>query len=225
MPVTLFLNLAVAPYCLSLGKGQQVLDERLKSPAQHYGENLIFDIRDILDAQKVSWSDIHKIFLITGPGNYSGLRISITTAKTIAALCPAKIVPLSTFEALATMLIRVQGLHFVIAPAIRGSLNVQLWVSDGKTGHFITHPFTVKLADLPERLAKFNTPVYLSGIFPQTLAEAPLPEQAILNPLALHFSPILDQDHRAPGHFLEKDYQQIFPQYPYSAVNTATMSK
>lgn len=46
--------------------------------------------------------DIDKIFIINGPGSFTGIRVGVTIAKTIAWALKKEIVPLSSLEFMAT---------------------------------------------------------------------------------------------------------------------------
>lgn len=47
-------------------------------------------------------NDIDKIFIVTGPGSFTGIRVGVTAAKTIAWALKKDIIPISSLECLAT---------------------------------------------------------------------------------------------------------------------------
>lgn len=47
-------------------------------------------------------SDIDKIFVVNGPGSFTGIRVGVTVAKTIAWALKKDIVPISSLELMAT---------------------------------------------------------------------------------------------------------------------------
>lgn len=47
-------------------------------------------------------NDIDKIFIVTGPGSFTGIRVGVTAAKTIAWALKKDIIPISSLEFLAT---------------------------------------------------------------------------------------------------------------------------
>ena len=49
-----------------------------------------------------SINDIDKIFVVNGPGSFTGIRVGVTVAKTIAWALKKDIVPLSSLELMAT---------------------------------------------------------------------------------------------------------------------------
>ncbi len=54
--------------------------------------------------EKVTFSieDIDKIFVVNGPGSFTGVRVGVTAAKTMAWALKKEIIPLSSLEFLAT---------------------------------------------------------------------------------------------------------------------------
>ncbi len=59
-------------------------------------------IDDGLKKSNLSINDIDKIFVCNGPGSFTGIRIGVTIAKTIALFLKKKIVPISSLELMST---------------------------------------------------------------------------------------------------------------------------
>ena len=59
-------------------------------------------INDMFKQANITPWDINKIFVVTGPGSFTGIRIGVTFAKTFAWACKIDIVPISSLELLAT---------------------------------------------------------------------------------------------------------------------------
>lgn len=76
----------------------------------NYQENILSDmsskILPIIDnglkENKLTLSDIDKIFVVNGPGSFTGIRVGVTVAKTIAWALKKEIIPLSSLELMAT---------------------------------------------------------------------------------------------------------------------------
>ncbi len=56
----------------------------------------------VFSEAKTSPWDIDKIFVVTGPGSFTGIRIGVTIAKTYAWTFATEIVPISSLEVMAT---------------------------------------------------------------------------------------------------------------------------
>lgn len=62
--------------------------------------------------------DIDKIFVVNGPGSFTGIRVGVTMAKTIGYCLNIPLIPLSELELLATT--KVSGYRMPIIDARRG---------------------------------------------------------------------------------------------------------
>jgi tRNA threonylcarbamoyl adenosine modification protein YeaZ len=74
----------------------QILGER--SWQKNQAENLLPNIAEILAANKYCFGDISEIIVVKGPGTFTGLRVGVTTANTMAYLNDADLYSLTTFE-------------------------------------------------------------------------------------------------------------------------------
>lgn len=76
----------------------------------NYKEKIITDmsskIMPIIDSGlkllNLNVSDIDKVFVVNGPGSFTGIRVGVTVAKTIAWALKKDIVPISSLELMAT---------------------------------------------------------------------------------------------------------------------------
>ena len=61
-------------------------------------------IKKGFDSVSFEISDIDKIFVVNGPGSFTGLRVGVTVAKTIAWSLKIDLIPLSSLEVIASIL-------------------------------------------------------------------------------------------------------------------------
>ena len=59
-------------------------------------------IKEGFESVEFSINDIDKIFVVNGPGSFTGIRVGVTIAKTMAWSLKKDIVPLSSLELMAT---------------------------------------------------------------------------------------------------------------------------
>lgn len=79
----LLLNTST-PYCeLLLIDGDQIYDGSWEA-GRELARDFLGKASDLLDAHNVSWHDLAGIGVYQGPGSFTGLRIGITVANTIA---------------------------------------------------------------------------------------------------------------------------------------------
>ena len=95
--------------------------------ARQHGRDLIPCIRAILGRAQVKLAEIELVGVGVGPGSYTGLRVGVMAAKTIAYATGAVLVGLDTFEAIACNAAGEATRIAVIADAQRGDLYVAEW--------------------------------------------------------------------------------------------------
>lgn len=124
--------------------------------ARHEG---LFDIADqLISASGWSWSEIELFAAGRGPGAYSGLRVSLLAAQALAAPSGAKVVAVSSMEALAVRLCEQHELEeiTIVGDARRNSV----W-----HGHFIanaTQPTEWRVDPIPDALAAMSANTILA---------------------------------------------------------------
>lgn len=100
--ISLFIDTSISFPTISLVKDNRVLfnfQEEIKSDMS----SKILPIIDlILQKSNLSIKSINKIFVVTGPGSFTGVRIGVTIAKTIAWSLNIPVVPISSLEYMAT---------------------------------------------------------------------------------------------------------------------------
>ncbi len=139
--------------------GKTLLDDTFPHGLQHAAR--IIPAIDAL-CKKLNWTsaDFGEIYVSAGPGSFTGLRIGITLAKTLAMVTGSKLVSVPSVRILAEN-----------APA--DAKNVVI-VLDAKRDQIFTAVFTrapdgwaqlhpAQLTSLPEILAKCPRPVHLIG--------------------------------------------------------------
>jgi tRNA threonylcarbamoyladenosine biosynthesis protein TsaB len=139
--------------------GRAVAVERFSHGLRHAAG--IVPIIDRLCAQR-AWrpADVEEVYVSAGPGSFTGLRVGITVAKTLALATGARVVAVPTVEVLARN-----------APAGWENLIIVL---DAKRGQIFTASFENRegkpvlrepahLSSLAEMLGKTGRPVHLLG--------------------------------------------------------------
>jgi len=100
--ISLFIDTSISFPTISLVKDGEVLfnfHEEIKSDMS----SKILSIIDLgLIKNNISIKLINKIFVVTGPGSFTGVRIGVTIAKTIAWSLKIPVVPISSLEYMST---------------------------------------------------------------------------------------------------------------------------
>lgn len=87
-----------------------VINEESNTLISYYNEELNSDlsskaldvIKECIEKATITPRDIDKIYVVVGPGSFTGVRIGVTIAKTFAWALNKKVVPLSSLEVLSS---------------------------------------------------------------------------------------------------------------------------
>lgn len=93
---TVLLDSSNINLSVGLAKDDVLLKEISYEAWQQQSEYMIVELNKILGEFNVKYSDINSIMVAIGPGSYTGVRIAITIAKTMALACNAKVYPVSS---------------------------------------------------------------------------------------------------------------------------------
>lgn len=103
-------------------------------PNQKHGRNLIPAIRDVLNRVGIKSSDLTGIAVGVGPGSYTGLRIGVTAAKTLAYSARVPLVALNSLEVVARNAPQDVLAISVVSDAQRGDVYVSDFVRNEPGG-------------------------------------------------------------------------------------------
>lgn len=140
------------PHCAAAlfrdGTLAQVTEEMKRGQA----ERLMPMLEELLASQSVTWSDLDMIAVGVGPGNFTGIRISVAAARGLGLALGKPVVGVSMFEVVrdpdATF---AQPSEIVSVQAPRD----QVYLQNFRNGEMVDAPFVLDLNDLP---ANFQLP-------------------------------------------------------------------
>ena len=100
--IYLFIDTSISYPTISLVKDNKILFEFHDEIKSDMSSKILPVIKDALSKNNLSLDLVDKIFVVTGPGSFTGVRIGVTIAKTIAWALNKKIIPLSSLEYMAS---------------------------------------------------------------------------------------------------------------------------
>ena len=92
----LFLDFTTDMSLTLIGK-HSLLSKKIKSN-KNISEILVIEIEKIFDKEKINIKKLDTIFVITGPGSFTGIRSALTFAKTIQLTNKTEVRGISKFE-------------------------------------------------------------------------------------------------------------------------------
>lgn len=92
------INTASSHSSFVLIRDSQLLAGEQWASRNDEAEKLMPLIDQTLRDQKLNYNDLTRIAVITGPGSFTGLRVGLSTANTLAHLLKIPIVPITTFQ-------------------------------------------------------------------------------------------------------------------------------
>lgn len=96
--ITLAIKTGASKTAIALFKDKKLVAETSWKSQNDEAEKLMPEIAQLLENKKTSLQNIEEIFVIRGPGSFTGLRIGVTVANTLAYLNRAKLYCIDTFE-------------------------------------------------------------------------------------------------------------------------------
>ena len=193
------LDTATEKGSLALVAEDRVLLEYSLDSHNSYLTCLMPGVAAILKKTGKEAADLTAVAVSTGPGNFTGLRIGLATAKTLAWSLNCPLVPVSTMEVLAAGFAFSPDPIGVVMDAKRGEVFWGLFRCPDDQPQVLEGPLRLPVAELPARL---RPPLLLTGpgldahretlarLLPPEIAWAPpesrLPRASTLAHLARH---------------------------------------
>lgn len=69
---------------LALYKNDLILDKNIKESERHHSDFIMPMLKELLDRNNITVKDISEIYVVNGPGSFTGVRLGVTIAKTLA---------------------------------------------------------------------------------------------------------------------------------------------
>ena len=98
--IKVILDSSMSYLTVGLASENEIVDYVSYEAWQKQSENLIPDLKRLLEKNHFTKEDIEGVIVTIGPGSYTGTRIALTTAKIMYVALKCKIYPVSTLQAL-----------------------------------------------------------------------------------------------------------------------------
>ena len=100
--INLLIDTTTSNITVSIVKDQNILYKYQENILTDMSSKILPIIDNGLKENNLTLKDIDKIFVVNGPGSFTGIRVGVTVAKTIAWSLKKEIIPISSLELMAT---------------------------------------------------------------------------------------------------------------------------
>ncbi|MFW2383028.1 MAG: tRNA (adenosine(37)-N6)-threonylcarbamoyltransferase complex dimerization subunit type 1 TsaB [Acidimicrobiales bacterium] len=135
--ITLGLSSSTALVGVAVAADGALLAEQSTMTDRRHAEEITPMLQSVLATAEVALTDVGRIVVDVGPGRYTGMRVGIATAKTLAFALDVAAVPVTSFQLLAAAAPPHQGPVFAVVDARRNQVFAAN-VSDGGTPLVVT---------------------------------------------------------------------------------------
>ena len=98
----LLIDTSNQPLSVAIMKDNEVIAEKITDIKKNHSVQLMPEMAEILSESKINKEEITDIVVAEGPGSYTGLRIGVTVAKTLAYALNTNLYGVSSLKALAS---------------------------------------------------------------------------------------------------------------------------
>lgn len=125
---------------VALWRDGAAIERKLATAGRRHAQTLIAELRDLLADAAVPLADVDGVAVSIGPGSFTGLRVGVVAAKTLAYSRGLKVVAVDTLAAIADRAPPDWPRVFVVSDAQRGDLflgeyrrdDLRAWQSTGR---------------------------------------------------------------------------------------------
>ncbi|MCG9966699.1 tRNA (adenosine(37)-N6)-threonylcarbamoyltransferase complex dimerization subunit type 1 TsaB [Pelotomaculum terephthalicicum JT] len=140
-----------------------ILAERMVLNKRTHSVNLLPMIKAVLEDAEVERRNLAGIAVSSGPGSFTGLRIGMSTAKTLAQVWKLPVTGISTLDTLAYALDAHKRLVCPILNARKNEVYTAVYDHTGQAPVLLVSPRAVRIEELIELLAGYQKPVTFLG--------------------------------------------------------------
>jgi len=157
--ISLYIDTSSSYLYTALVKDNHLLDSKQEEYGQSLSEVALPKIVEMFEKNNLSPKMVDKIFVVNGPGSFTGIRIGITIAKVYAWSLNIPITTISSLEAMA-LSSKENLVHVPIINARRGYVYTAIF---DKNYNRVMNPIHMKFEELKEELKKYEDYEFISN--------------------------------------------------------------
>ncbi len=156
--ISLFLDTSSVTYTIALIKNDNIIYEKNGESYNRLSDIILSEIDSALKNANLSIQDIDRLYVVNGPGSFTGIRIGLTFAKIVAYALKKELVLLSKLEMLAT----IENSQEIIVPLIDARRGYVYGAIYDKNGNNLLKDQYIYLDELYDLCKKYDDVVYVS---------------------------------------------------------------
>ncbi|MDH5164195.1 tRNA (adenosine(37)-N6)-threonylcarbamoyltransferase complex dimerization subunit type 1 TsaB [Heyndrickxia oleronia] len=151
------------PLGIALLDENKVIGEYITNLKKNHSIRVMPAIQQLMTDCEIEPSQLDKIVVAKGPGSYTGVRIGVTIAKTLAWSLNIPLVGVSSLKLLAASVRYFPGFVSPLFDARRGQIYTGLYRYNGSTLETEIDDCNVLTVDWVDRLVKLDSPILFIG--------------------------------------------------------------
>ncbi|MDK4214320.1 tRNA (adenosine(37)-N6)-threonylcarbamoyltransferase complex dimerization subunit type 1 TsaB [Staphylococcus warneri] len=159
----LLIDTSNQPLSVALTDGNDVLAEITNNSKTNHSVQLMPEIERLFKESSMSKNDLDGIVVAEGPGSYTGLRIGVTTAKTLAYALNCKLYGVSSLKALAATVSEKNKLLVPIFDARREAVYAGIYQRKNGILETVLDDQYISINDLKLKLHELDQPHVFIG--------------------------------------------------------------
>lgn len=214
--IWLGIDTANSPLSVALVQDGRILCEQTSTLAQTHSIQAMPAIERLLNEASLRPVDLEAIAVSEGPGSYTGVRIGVTLAKTLAWTLNIPLVGVSSLEVIAANGVPFEGLICPLFDARRENVYCGLYKSSGERLQRIWEDRHGALGQFLDDIANLDQPVLFIGTdveIHKTAISTRLGDQAVFAPFPQQLPRASQLISLAEQRTPENDIHQFVPDY------------
>lgn len=220
------------PLSVAVLDDTQILATTTTNVGRNHSSTLLPIIEQAMAQAKVKPEELERVVVAAGPGSYTGLRIGVTTAKTLAFTLNKALVGVSSLAVLAGNVVTEGQLVAPLFDARRDNVFAGLYRIENQRPVNIIVDQHVSVAAWGEQLAAYNEPIIFIGSdvdkyaaplqqqlttqFVRAQPQFDLPQAAVLGLMGRTMTPVSEIHNFVPNYLrltqAERDWQAKHPE-------------
>ncbi|MGX7172441.1 tRNA (adenosine(37)-N6)-threonylcarbamoyltransferase complex dimerization subunit type 1 TsaB [Enterococcus ratti] len=161
--ITLGIDTANQPLAIGVMKDENILGQLQINKRKNHSVRLMPAIDQLFLAIEIEPAAVDRIVVSDGPGSYTGLRIGVTTAKTLAYTLKKELVGVSSLQVLAANCVHIKGLLVPLIDARRKNVYAGVYRQTKGNLETVLEDVHISITELLEQLASFSEPILFLG--------------------------------------------------------------